>query len=41
MYYFFLLSLFLSFSVSFIEGALMLVMLPPVLKKLKLISTTQ
>ncbi len=33
----FLLALFLSFTVNFIQGALTLVLLPPVLKKLKLV----
>jgi len=38
MYNFFLLSLFLSFAVNYIQGAILLVILPPILKKLHLIS---
>lgn len=36
-YYYLLLALFLSFTINFVEGSLVLVFLAPVLRKLKLI----
>ena len=38
MYTFFILTLFLSFTVPFIQGAITLMLLPPVLRKLNLIA---
>ena len=38
MYYYFLLALLLSFTLSFVKGAMMRVILPPILKKLKLLT---
>lgn len=39
-YHFFVVTLLLSFTTNFIQGALTLLILPPLLKKLKLIETT-
>lgn len=39
MYWIFLFTLFLSFTVNFIQGAILLVILPPLLKRFKLITT--
>lgn len=38
-YYYLLLSLFLSFTINFVEGSLVLVFLAPVLRKFKLIDS--
>ncbi len=38
-YYYLLLALFLSFTINFVEGSLILVFLAPVLRKLKLIES--
>lgn len=40
-YYYLLLSLFLSFTINFVEGSLVLVALAPTLRKLKLIDDPQ